>query len=354
MQRQQLQPSVETTDPLAETISSVQRLHEMDGVAHGTPPSASITTPVKLAAQNKQDGPWEGVALGLMLRRPRWWFKRYHFMIQNALVNIPPNWALQLMVNQEWYDKELLPYHRNLQKWIDLQGSRIVVTPLPKTLAKLKPSGVLRDRWVWEHVIADHVLVFHGEGMLCSNSYKTWPDLMHIDYVGIPWGKFNGQGGDGTAHSFRSRPAMLAAMDFHGGKFPDNAKEDSFFVTTLLKMNAKADAEKNPTTTYHIATPEESNWFGGTSNLQFPNGTLDHSVLDTWGPMLVSGTQMHLTDEARNHVLGVCPELKVIFPSLHNPHCFGARPNEALCAASLGFAPPCSRITSSSSNMTAT
>ena len=42
-----------------------------------------------------------------------------------------------------------------------------------------------------------------------------------------------------------------------------------------------------------------------------------------------------VTFEARESFLSYCPELKTIFPSLHDPECFGAKPNGPKCALSI-------------------
>ena len=248
------------------------------------------------------------------------------FFIIAAMANIPITWAVQLFVNQKWFEEELLAYHRGLKRLVESNHPRLIITPLPSDLANLKPRGVVPSKWLWEHAAAERVLLFHGDGTLCSNTKKTWADFDDYHYVGVPWKKFDGRGGSGTEFSLRSRSAMLQALEFRNLSGP----EDSFFVGTLLEMNKQAGREK-----YKIATPQVSQWFAGTADL-VANGTLVEDPGD-WGPMIVSGTQPNLDDAARNWVLGTCPELKVIFPVLHNPNCFGARPNPRACAASLGF-----------------
>lgn len=106
----------------------------------------------------------------------------------------------------------------------------------------------------------------------------------------------------------------------------------------LLQMNKVAG-----TTKYEIATKEQTELFGGTANLVFADGTLTRD--EDWGPMLITGTMGNLPDKARSWAMSKCPEIKNIFPSLHHPACFGARPNPLGCAASLGFEPPCSNST---------
>ena len=52
------------------------------------------------------------------------------------------------------------------------------------------------------------------------------------------------------------------------------------------------------------------------------------STLGTFG---ASGTLIGLNDSYRQTFINYCPELKMIFPSLHSPHCFGADPSPLDC-----------------------
>jgi hypothetical protein len=299
--------------------------------------SIEVSTPVVRNDKTKGSTEWEGVALSLMLKRPRWYVKRYNTLIHNALSNIPDNWALQLMVYERFFQDDVLKYHRGLKRLVE-GNPRIIITKVPAYLEKQKPNVVLKDRWVWENVVSDKVLIFNGDGFFCSNSRVSWDAFAELDYVGVPWSQFGGRGGAGVTHSFRNRTAMLAAIDYSGPGKPENNKQDAFFVSMLLQMNKDAG-----TTKYRIATKEQTEIFGGTANLVFANGTLTRD--EEWGPMLITGTMGNLPDKARSWAMSKCPEIKSIFPSLHHPACFGARPNPLGCAASLGFEPPCSNST---------
>jgi hypothetical protein len=52
-------------------------------------------------------------------------------------------------------------------------------------------------------------------------------------------------------------------------------------------------------------------------------------------PLGAMNTLAHLNDTTRQYYLDYCPELKMIFPSLHNPSCFGAEPDPLGCFQSL-------------------
>ena len=43
------------------------------------------------------------------------------------------------------------------------------------------------------------------------------------------------------------------------------------------------------------------------------------------------GTLSSLNDSYRQQLIDYCPEMKMMFPSLHNPSCFGAEPNALDC-----------------------
>ena len=49
----------------------------------------------------------------------------------------------------------------------------------------------------------------------------------------------------------------------------------------------------------------------------------------------VSGTLPSLDFKDRDKFIQYCPEVKMFYPSLHDPHCFGATPESDKCAASI-------------------
>jgi hypothetical protein len=77
-----------------------------------------------------------------------------------------------------------------------------------------------------------------------------------------------------------------------------------------------------------LATPNDTLRFGGVVNLT-DGSSLKHL------PLVVSGTMARLAYEERDSVLKHCPEIKIIFPSLHEPACFGAHPDPAKCRLSI-------------------
>lgn len=146
---------------------------------------------------------------------------------------------------------------------------------------------------------------------------------MSLDYCGAPWNTHYGVGGDGGSHSFRNRKAMLKVLE-HAAKerLTANGSEYEFFVKTMLQMNQK-DASK-----FAVATKEQTFALAGVTGLSSEAG-LERM------PLVVAGTQARLSWEERDSLLKHCPEVKTIFPSLHEPACFGAHPKADVCKASI-------------------
>jgi hypothetical protein len=48
-------------------------------------------------------------------------------------------------------------------------------------------------------------------------------------------------------------------------------------------------------------------------------------------PLGAMGVLGELNDTMRQHYVDYCPELKMMFPSLHSPSCFGAEPDYLGC-----------------------
>jgi hypothetical protein len=83
---------------------------------------------------------------------------------------------------------------------------------------------------------------------------------------------------------------------------------------------------------FKIATVEQTVHFGGVHNLTIDDGVGGVGVKGLYRlPLLVAGTQPRLSYQELDALLKHCPELRVIFPSLHEPACFGAHPNGAKC-----------------------
>ena len=51
--------------------------------------------------------------------------------------------------------------------------------------------------------------------------------------------------------------------------------------------------------------------------------------------LVVSGTLPGLTDAERDKLILACPEMKIMFPSVHSPHCYGNHVDSEMCAKSI-------------------
>lgn len=263
----------------------------------------------------------EGVAVTLMLRAPKWFHRRYTVMLHNVLSNIPSKWAVQVFVNTQWLEKDVLPLHPGLSRLYQRPTTttddeapwtvgRITWTPLPKAMTHFKPKDIMKSEWLWKSVLAENVLLFGGNGALCANTQTALDYFVGFDFVGAPWTQHQGRGGDGSTHSFRHKSAMLQVLE----KYPPN-KDDSpdyaYFVNHMVNDNM-----------FQVANRKDTMAFAGVWELD-------------QAPFLLSGTQAGLNYTLRDNVLSTCPELKVIFPSLHEPACFGAHPNGPKCKESI-------------------
>jgi hypothetical protein len=192
--------------------------------------------------------------------------------------------------------------------------NRILLTPLPEYLTKQKPKQIMKSPWLWESVVAEHVLVISGNEALCANTPSRLLDFTDYDFVGIPSKQRGGGGGDGSTHSMRRKSRMLEILRDH----PPTPKEEAddadwvYFMRYMLRNETR----------YHLAPSEVQEQFGGAASSGRPS-------------LVVSGTLAHLNWTAREAFLQTCPELKIIFPSLHEPACFGAHPNGTKCKATI-------------------
>jgi hypothetical protein len=179
------------------------------------------------------------------------------------------------------------------------------------------------SEFLWKSVVAENVLVFSGNGAICSNSRLSLLDdsalklLEEFDYIGTP-SRTRSEGGDGS-FSFRKRSAMLSAIRNvpHNG----DAAEDYFLIEALKTMNSNGG-------TYKVATKEETWLIGGIKNT-------NEFKEEDGPPFIIHGTLPNLEHEIRNIILELCPEIKRIYPSLHHPACFGAHPKSEECAQSI-------------------
>jgi len=304
------------------------------------PPAAKIASPPPPIAPDCS----AGVAITFMLHSPKWFQRRYTVMVQNILANLPSRWCVQIFHTGKGQSKNGVDINRGLQRAIS--RNEVTMTLIPEDIfdKKRKKKELITDRWVWENVLSDRVLVFGGNQVMCGNSaLELESDFGNFDYIGTPWGDRRGAGGDGGI-SLRSRSAMLEAIKYREATntpYNGNEREDVFFVRTLQDMIKANKQVTSPGTTdprpIRLADMTDTEKFGGIKNFteKFQTTVKDRNT-ETIGPALVaSGTLPSMPYDMRDAFLTVCPELKMIFPSLHEPSCFGAHPDAEGCKKSI-------------------
>jgi len=300
---------------------STPNILDMSKQKRGAPHQVLAAPPSNKQQQQQQE--WTGVAVTLALRAPKWFHRRYTYMLENILLNTPDTWAVQVFYRHEWWTSEVLKLHRGMPRIT--KNQRVILTPLPEQFWNMKPKDVMMDEWIWQEMVADRVLLFSGNGVLCAHSIATVQDFEGLDYVGVPWGQ--GEGGDGSTHSLRNRTAVLEAIPHYGNK---GRPEHSVLLETMQKLNKETPGR------FHLASVNDTFKFGGAELIMDSTVRKLHNNYEQYGPPLVlSGTQSQLPWEIRDALLGICPEWKIIFPSLHEPNCFGASLNPEKCAATI-------------------
>ena len=95
--------------------------------------------------------------------------------------------------------------------------------------------------------------------------------------------------------------------------------DDQFFISRALEMI------KAKVANFKLASREATLSFGAIGS------AANTSVIG------VSGTLSALSNDDRESFFAYCPELKTIFPALHDPHCFGASSvlDKDKCSASI-------------------
>ena len=286
-----------------------------------------------------------GVAVTVMLHAPKWFHRRYMVMIQNVLVNLPKNWKIQIFYNEDWFQKDVLPYHPGLERLQQQQQkkqqendseatNRIIWTPIPNSVlypdpnkrrSLIRPKVLLKSIWFWESVVAENVFMFSGNGVVCGNHHHSANGDTHhhlldrflsYDYVGTPWGRHDGRGGNGETHSFRHRSAMIRILQMFDPLTLNEMEMPDYLYFTQHMMKSIGD-QKDGSTSYRVADKNMTMLFGGVHVLEDPSDKTGFVVNPV--PFVVSGTQASLEWSHREALLNVCPELKMIFPSLHEP-----------------------------------
>eukprot|EP01038_Epipyxis_sp_PR26KG_P015472 gene15472-20876_t len=256
---------------------------------------------------------YNGVAVTIFMGSPKWFQNRYSLMVNQILAALPLEWVVQIFyIPTKKMSKEGLKYP-GILKNIDLR--RVIVTEIPLAMSKKKKNELMKSLWLWKSIVHENVLTFGGNAVLCSNSPFNINDFIgQFDYIGSPWKDFGGIGGNGGL-SLRNRTKMLEVINGWGvddrlkydNKLKGNLREDIAFVYSLQKIGGK------------LATFEDTQKFAMSDTA---------ASITAFGAV---GTLASQNDANRQFLLDYCPEMKMMFPSLHNPSCFGAEPNAIEC-----------------------
>jgi len=282
-----------------------------------------------------------GVAITLMLHSPKWFQRRYTVMVQNVMANIPTDWCIQIFYTGRGQSQNGLNINFGLQRLVSKQQHRFFLSRIPDDLQHKykKKIEFMSHHWLWKTAKAERILIFGGNQAMCGNAnFDVSRNYTSIDYIGTPWKNLRGEGGDGGI-SLRSRSAMLAAIAYQTEKgTPHNGREreDAFLMRALIEMKKEGHLIEGIRPVV-VATREQTERFGGTSYFtKHFNSTVKSRNTETIGPPgVVSGTLPEMPFEVRDAFLTVCPELKMIFPSMHEPACFGAHPDPVGCKKSI-------------------
>lgn len=304
------------------------QLDQMKKFSVGNSGQSSISLHEYNLRANSDPTTLEGQAATIMLHEPKWFQRRYTMMLLQVLANLPKNWKLQVFYTGKGQSQAGIDINPGFQRLI--RDERVVLTLIPEKLAKRKRKKfqLMTDRWLWESMLTDRVFLFGGNSVICSNSQYTLRDFMDYDYIGTPWKEMKGLGGDGGCSfggmNIRNRRAMLDAIEYEWSKPHDDkdfdlefGQEDKFFLTRLQ------DIQKQTSKKYKIATAEETRKFGAGGSYA------NESVL------VVSSTLQDTDWKSRELFIQYCPELKMLFPVLHDPSCYGASPDKIKCADSI-------------------
>lgn len=178
-----------------------------------------------------------GVAVTLFMGAPKWFQNRYSMMVNQVLASLPTGWKVQIFyLSTKRMALEAINYP-GIQKQV--RKGNVILTPLPDSMAKFKRNQVFLSPWFWRNIVADNVLLFGGNSVLCANS-PTGLDAFigKFDYLGAPWKSLGGQGGDGGI-SLRNRIAVEAALSatINSSATPALKKEDTAILSLIIDRN---------------------------------------------------------------------------------------------------------------------
>lgn len=291
-----------------------------------------------------------GVAVTLMLHAPLWYQRRYTMMIQNIAENIPDDWLIQIFYTATGGSLKGIEANPGIKPF--LEKGKAILTTIPDFVLKKKKKRfeLMAELWLWENVLAEKVLIFGGGSVICSNSPNKLESFLHFDYIGPPWNAFKGLGGDGSI-SLRSRSLMTATIQYEYSKYGTDkqkiedgykrwGQEDHFFVSRLQEMSKKGFLINinDQTQNQNRNNKKKDNEVVRRVFIANKNDSMKFAAIDgfyNYEVFAVSGILAAVPFKDRDKFIQHCPEIKMFYPSLHDPNCFGASPDSEKCAASI-------------------
>ena len=118
------------------------------------------------------------------------------------------------------------------------KSGKVVLTPIPDEYRKMKRKVLMLQPWIWKNSLAERILIFGGNVVLCSNSLLELKDFNEFDYIGSPWSAEKGVGGDGGL-SLRNRTLMLAVLEDYQ-KYSVRDSNEKITKTQIVKKDDKS------------------------------------------------------------------------------------------------------------------
>jgi len=242
--------------------------------------------------------PVAGVAVVCCLDGPGWMQKRYTMSVMNILAGLPPTFKVQLFHHGSTQSLKGLANSPGIARLI--ATGRVLVTLINDVHKKRSRSELYLSTYFWNTVMAEQVLFFGHGGALCHNSQLEISNFTgSFDLVASPDGGYVLLKRSNVLSWLRS--VLPEGSDF----IPKVHGPITYLVGNLRKLPGVRAAPTEVTDRFVLVSRSD---FG-------PDDAI---------PWAISGTLSTLKPEARKAAIERCPEIKMVFPSLDNPSCFGA------------------------------
>lgn len=122
-----------------------------------------------------------------------------------------PTWPILFYTNEEQMPR--FAASAALGRYI--KSGHVEIRLLPKTVHFSNSNSVNRfmtDKWLWEDIPAENILMFQSDSILCANAVKSVEDFFDYDFVGAPIAKNRGVGYNGGL-SLRKKSTTLRILN---------------------------------------------------------------------------------------------------------------------------------------------